>query len=234
LITLRTTERFIKPAVFTACCVPLIWLLLQIFEVGPLRLGANPIEEIQDTLGIWGLRMISATLAITPLSWLISPLLIRFRRMFGLFAFTYAGLHFLNYLVLDQTFDFAAIAEDIIERPFITLGVFGVLSMVPLAITSTNGWRRRLGRNWNRLHSLVYLTGIAACWHFYWQVKKDVTEPLIYSLIIAVLLGARIIRNYRRKKAKSATQTAGDRSRTVQHANITADETIPGDRIIRD
>ena len=200
MITLRTTERFVKPAVFVACCVPLIWLTLQVFAVGPLRLGANPVEEIQDTLGIWALRMICATLAITPLSWVTGPVVIRFRRMFGLFAFTYAGLHFLNYLVLDQTFNFAAIVEDITERPFITIGVFGILSMAPLAITSTNNWRRKLGRNWNRLHQLVYLTGIAACWHFYWQVKKDLTEPFIYCSIVAVLLGARIIHTWRRKQ----------------------------------
>ena len=199
MITLRATERFGKPAVFAACCVPLSWLMLQIFEVGPLQLGPNPIEDIQDTLGIWGLRMICTTLAMTPLSWIISPLLIRFRRMLGLFAFTYCGLHFLTYLVLDQTFNFGEIIEDIIERPFITIGLFGVLSMLPLAITSTNNWRRKLGRNWIRLHRLVYLTGIAGCWHFYWQVKKDLTEPLIYCSIIAVLLGVRIARAYRRK-----------------------------------
>jgi sulfoxide reductase heme-binding subunit YedZ len=203
LITLRTTERFGKPAVFAACCIPLIWLMLQIFAVGPLQLGPNPIEDIQDTLGIWGLRMICATLAITPLSWAIGPLPIRFRRMLGLFAFTYCGLHFLAYLVLDQTFNFGEISEDIIERPFITIGFFGVLSMLPLAITSTNNWRRKLGRNWVRLHRLVYLTGIAGCWHFYWQVKKDLTEPLIYCSIIAVLLGVRIARIYRRKRPVS-------------------------------
>jgi len=200
LITLRATERFGKPAVFTACCVPLIWLLLQLFEVGPLRLGPNPIEDIQDTLGIWGLRMLCATLAISPLSWVVGPLPIRFRRMFGLFAFTYCGLHFLNYLILDQTFNVGAIIEDVVKRPFITIGFFGVLSMLPLAITSTNNWRRKLGRTWNRLHRIVYLTGIAGCWHFYWQVKKDLTEPLIYCAIIAALLTARIIRTYRRKK----------------------------------
>ncbi len=200
MITLRATERFGKPAVFTACCAPLIWLTLQIFSVGPLHLGANPIEDIQDTLGIWALRMICATLAMTPLSWASGPLPIRFRRMLGLFAFTYAGLHFLNYLVLDQTFDFGAIIEDIVKRPFITIGAFGILSMAPLAITSTNNWRRKLGRNWIRLHQLVYLTGIGACWHFYWQVKKDLTEPLIYCSIIAVLLGLRIVRAYRRRR----------------------------------
>jgi len=203
LITLRATERFGKPAVFAACCVPLIWLMLQIFAVGPLQLGPNPIEDIQDTLGIWGLRMICATLAMTPLSWAVGPLPIRFRRMLGLFAFTYCGLHFLTYLVLDQTFNFGAIIEDIIERPFITIGLFGVLSMLPLAITSTNNWRRKLGRNWIRLHRLVYLTGIAACWHFYWQVKKDLTEPLIYCSIIAVLLGVRIVHTYRRNRPAS-------------------------------
>ena len=134
MITLRTTERIVKPAVFVACCVPLIWLILQILEIGPLRLGPNPIEEIQDTLGIWALRMLCATLAITPLSWVVGPLPIRLRRMLGLFAFTYGGLHFLNYLILDQTFNFSAIIEDIIKRPFITLGVFSLLSMLPLAI----------------------------------------------------------------------------------------------------
>ena len=200
MITLRATERFGKPVVFAACCVPLIWLALQVFEVGSLGLGPNPVDEIQNSLGIWGLRMICATLAITPLSWAIGPLLIRFRRMLGLFAFTYCGLHFLNYLVLDQTFNLAEIIEDVIERPFITIGMFGVLSMVPLAITSTNAWRRRLGRNWIRLHRLVYLTGIAAGWHFYWQVKKDLTEPLIYCSIVAILLGARIVRSNRRKR----------------------------------
>ena len=200
MITLRATERFGKPAVFAACCAPLIWLLLQLFEVGALQLGPNPIEDIHDTLGIWGLRMLCATLAISPLSWVVGPLPIRFRRMFGLFAFTYCGLHFLNYLILDQTFNVGAIIEDVVKRPFITIGFFGVLSMLPLAITSTNNWRRKLGRTWNRLHRIVYLTGIAGCWHFYWQVKKDLTEPLIYCAIIAALLTARIIRTYRRKK----------------------------------
>jgi len=200
LITLRTTERFGKPIIFAACCIPLIWLILQVLEIGPLQLGPNPIEDIQDTLGIWGLRMLCATLAITPLSWAIGPLPIRFRRMLGLFTFTYCGLHFLNYLILDQTFNFSAIIEDIIKRPFITLGLFSILSMLPLAITSTNNWRRSLGRNWIKLHRLIYLTGITTCWHFYWQVKKDLTEPLIYCTIITLLLGARIVRTRWRKQ----------------------------------
>lgn len=194
MISLRTTERFIKPVVFAACCAPLLWLTLQIFEVGPLRLGPNPVEDIQDTLGIWGLRALCATLAMTPLSWAIGPLPIRFRRMLGLFAFTYVGLHVINYLVLDQTLAVDAIVEDIIERPFITIGALGFVVMIPLAVTSTNGWRRRLGRSWNRLHRLAYVAAIAGCWHFYWQVKKDLTEPLVYCMILAALLAARIVR----------------------------------------
>ena len=199
-MTLRTTARALKPFVFLLCLAPLLWLTLQIFAVGELRLGPNPVEDIQDWLGIWGLRFILATLAMTPLAWVIGPLPIRFRRMLGLFAFTYCGLHFLNYLVLDQTLDPGAIIEDIIERPFITIGVFGVLSMVPLAITSTRGWQRRLGRQWLTLHRIVYLTGIAACWHFYWQVKKDLTEPLIYCAILAVLLGVRLAKRHQRRR----------------------------------
>ncbi len=199
MITPLIIKRFGKLAVFIACCAPLLWLILKIFAVGPLQLGPNPIENIQDTLGIWGLRMLCATLALTPLTWVTGPSLIRFRRMLGLFAFTYCGLHFLNYLILDQTFDFAAIIEDILKRPFITIGFLGLLTMTPLAITSTNNWRRKLGRHWKHLHRLVYLTVILACWHFYWQVKKDLMEPLIYCLIIAVLLGLRTWRIYRHK-----------------------------------
>lgn len=198
MISLRTTERYLKPAVFAACCVPLLWLTLRIFEVGSLRLGPNPVEDIQDALGIWGLRALCATLAMTPLSWAIGPLPIRFRRMFGLFAFTYAGLHVMNYLILDQTLAIDAIVEDIVERPFITIGALGFVMMIPLAVTSTNGWRRRLGRNWNRLHRLAYLSGIAGCWHFYWQVKKDLTEPLVYCAILAALLAARLVRKRHR------------------------------------
>ncbi len=114
--------------------------------------------------------------------------------MLGLFAFTYGGLHFLNYMILDQALSFAAIIEDITERPFITIGLLAILLMTPLAITSTSRWQKRLGRNWIKLHRLTYLASILLCWHFFWQVKKDLTEPLIYCFIIAVLLGMRALR----------------------------------------
>lgn len=191
--TLRQIRFVWKPIVFLCCLGPLVWLLLHVFAVGSLRLGPNPIEEIQDTMGIWALRFIMATLAITPLRHLTGWVwLLQFRRMLGLFVFAYVAIHFLNYLVLDQTFDFAGIIEDIVERPFITVGFSALLMLIPLAVTSTNGWRRKLGPRWRILHRLVYAIGIFACWHFYWQVKKDIGEPLIYICILALLLGVRV------------------------------------------
>lgn len=181
--------------VFALCLLPLAWLSLGLAGRGGLDPGPNPVEAIQNHLGIWGLRLIMATLTVTPLRLALGqawPL--QFRRMLGLFAFAYISLHFLNYLLLDQTLDVAAIAEDILERPFITIGFLALLLMLPLAITSTNGWRRRLGVRWLQLHRLVYVSAMLGCWHFYWQVKKDVTEPLIYVVILAVLLGIRLWR----------------------------------------
>jgi len=179
---------------------------LQVFAVGSLRLGPNPVEEIQDTMGIWALRFIMLTLAVTPLRHLTGQVwLLQFRRMLGLFAFTYVALHFLNYLILDQTFDFAGIIEDIVERPFITVGFSALLMLIPLAVTSTNGWRRKLGSRWRILHRLVYAIAIFACWHFFWQVKKDISEPMIYIGIVAVLLGWRLWRIYGRSRASPAS-----------------------------
>ncbi len=194
MVSLRSINRYWKPVVFVACLLPLSILLLRVLEVGSLRLGPNPIEDIQDELGIWAIRFIMLTLAITPLRYVIGQAWpTQFRRMLGLFAFTYASLHFLNYLVLDHRFDFASIIEDVTDRTFITIGFTALVAMVPLAVTSTNNWRRRLGRNWVTLHKLVYGIGAAACWHFFSSVKKDLTEPLIYIAILAVLLGARIV-----------------------------------------
>jgi sulfoxide reductase heme-binding subunit YedZ len=186
--------RFIvKPLWFAACAAPFAWLLLAVFEIGGQSLGADPIEAIQDHLGIWGLRLLLLTLALTPLrkltgrSWWI-----RLRRMTGLFTLFYIGLHFLNYLVLDQNFDWPLIIEDIIERPFITIGFIALLAMIPLGVTSTAGWMRRLGKRWQKLHRLVYAIAILGCWHFWWQVKADILEPLIYATILAILFGFRI------------------------------------------
>jgi sulfoxide reductase heme-binding subunit YedZ len=208
--TLRQIRIVWKPIVFLGCLGPLIWLLLHVFAVGSLHLGPNPIEEIQDTMGIWALRFIVATLSITPLRHLTGQVwLLQFRRMLGLFAFAYVALHFLNYLVLDQTFDFAGIVEDILKRPFITVGFSAFLMLIPLAATSTNGWRRKLGRRWRALHRLVYVIGIFACWHFFWQVKKDIGEPMIYIGILTLLLGWRLWRRYGATGAEAARSSPG-------------------------
>jgi sulfoxide reductase heme-binding subunit YedZ len=167
--------------------------LLRAFEVGSFGLGANPIEELLHQLGRWGLKFLLITLAITPLRrWTRWNWLLRFRRMLGLFAFFYIVLHFTTYAVLDQGLDFALIIEDVIERPYITLGMIGLVLLLPLAITSTKGMMRRLGRRWQKLHRLVYVIAIAGVWHFYWQVKLDTLDAIVYALILAILLGTRV------------------------------------------
>lgn len=193
--TLRQIRLIGKPVVFAAALLPLLGLVAGAAGVRGFRLGANPVETIQDTTGIWALRFLLLTLAMTPLRWATGqawPL--QFRRMLGLFAFTYAALHFTNYLVLDRALDFGEILPDIVKRPYITIGFTALMMLIPLAVTSTAGWRRRLARRWVALHRLVYLIAILACWHFWWQVKKDITEPLVYCLILAVLLGFRVWR----------------------------------------
>jgi methionine sulfoxide reductase heme-binding subunit len=190
-------RKWVKPVLFLACAAPLLTLLMQAFEVGSLRLGANPIEAIMDSLGQWGLRFLLLTLTVTPLAvTLRKPWILKLRRMIGLFAFTYVALHFLTWLVLDKWFDIPAIIEDIAERPFITVGFAALMLLVPLAVTSTSGWMRRLGRRWHTLHRLIYPIAILACTHFWWQVKADLREPILYSLILALLLGWR----YRRAR----------------------------------
>ena len=157
------------------------------------RLGANPIEEIQDRFGIWALRFIMITLAITPLrhasgwNWLV-----RFRRMFGLFTFFYVLLHFLTWFILDSEMLLSAILEDLTERPFITIGFAALVLLTALAVTSTDGMRRRMGRRWQKLHYAVYVIASLGVWHYWWQVKKDITEPGTYAAILAVLLASRI------------------------------------------
>ncbi len=186
--TLRTVRFVGKPVVFLLCLLPALLVVTDAFEVTG-RLGANPVEEILDRFGNWGLRMIMITLAVTPLrritgwNWLA-----RFRRMLGLFAFFYVLMHFLTWLILDQGALLSAILEDLVERPFITIGFLALLFLIALATTSTSGMRRRLGRRWQTLHNAVYLIAILGVWHYWWQVKKDITEPLIYAVVLAVLL----------------------------------------------
>jgi len=186
-------RRFIKPAVFLLCLVPLLSLVWRAFEIGGTDLGTNPIEHIQDTLGQWGLRFLLITLAVTPLrDWFNAPWLIQLRRMLGLYAFFYVLMHFLTWLILDQGLYWSGILQDISKRPFITIGFAALVMLVPLAVTSTNGMMRRLGRRWKQLHRLIYLIVLLGIWHYYWQVKADVREPLVYLAIAAVLLGWRL------------------------------------------
>jgi sulfoxide reductase heme-binding subunit YedZ len=197
--TVRQIRLLWKPAVFGAALLPLLGLVAGAAGVKAFRLGANPVETIQNTTGIWALRFLMLTLAMTPLRWVTGqawPL--QFRRMLGLFAFTYAALHFSNYLLLDRALDFGEILPDIAKRPYITIGFTALMLLIPLAVTSTAGWRRRLAARWQKLHRLVYVVAILACWHFWWQVKQDITEPLIYCLILAALLGVRLWRARRR------------------------------------
>lgn len=214
--------RFVyKPLVFVAGLSPLIWLLLRGFGVMEPGLGADPAKLTLHLLGKTALNFLMLTLMVSPVRLLTEwTHLLRIRRMLGLFAFFYASLHFTSYLWLDQYFDFASIAEDIFKRPYITIGFLAVLMLIPLAITSTNKMMRRLGRRWQSLHRLVYVITILGVWHYYWQVKKDVREPLIYAAILAVLLGYRAVRAWRKRQAalshvttsKSGSATAPERT----------------------
>ena len=180
-----------KPFVFVLALVPFGYL---VFAVLTGRTSANPAEDIILTTGIWALRFLLLTLAITPIrrvtGW--NPI-IGYRRMLGLFAFFYATAHLLSYVAFDRVFVWSEIGADIAKRPFITAGMTAFALMVPLAITSTRGWIRRLGRRWQLLHRLVYASAVVACVHFIWKVKVVIGEPIYYAAVLAALLGFRIL-----------------------------------------
>jgi sulfoxide reductase heme-binding subunit YedZ len=183
-------RRLVKPLIVVLGLLPLVWLT---FAVLTGRTSANPAEDIILTTGIWSLRFLLASLAITPLRRLTGwNVLIQYRRMLGLFAFFYACLHLSGYLAFDRFFAFDEVVADIAKRPFITAGMVAFALMVPLAITSTRGWIRSLGRRWQLLHRLVYVSAIAAVIHYLWKVKADSTLPLRYALLLGVLLGLRL------------------------------------------
>ena len=181
------TSKWTKVGVFLICLIPLGGLVWRGFHNG---LGANPVEFIQLTTGDWTLRFLVFTLCITPFRKLLDlPDLIRFRRMLGLFAFSYLCIHFLTYLVLDQSLDPSAIWKDVAKRPFITVGFLGFLLLLPLAITSTAGWIRRLGgKRWQMLHRAIYFAAVCGVIHYYWKVKSDVRMPLFYGALVGILL----------------------------------------------
>ncbi len=157
------------------------------------RLGANPIETLTHTTGDWTLRFLLASLAVTPMRRLLGwSFLAPRRRTLGLFAFFYACMHLSTYVALDMFFDWSAVLEDVLERPYITAGFTGFLCLLPLAITSTRGWIRRLGRRWVKLHRLAYVAGVAGVVHYLWLTKADLLEPLVYSAILIALLAVRV------------------------------------------
>jgi methionine sulfoxide reductase heme-binding subunit len=184
--------RWFKPVVFLACLGPLARLGWKAYNQA---LGANPIEVITHSTGDWTLIFLLVTLAITPLRKLTGQLwLIRFRRMFGLFAFFYVVLHFLTYIWLDKSFDVHEMLADIAKRKFITVGFTGFLLLIPLAITSTTGWIRRLGgKRWQALHRLIYVSATAGVIHYWWLVKADIHKPQEYAVVLTLLLGYRMI-----------------------------------------
>jgi sulfoxide reductase heme-binding subunit YedZ len=211
----RLIRWVLKPAAFAVGLVPLAELVWRGVNG---NLTADPLVYITNNTGIWTLRFIVATVAMTPIRRITGwNELIRFRRMAGLFAFFYGSLHFLTYLVGDRfaSLDFpdgflavstavnllASIWQDVAKRPYITVGFIAFVSMIPLAATSTTGWIRRLGgRNWQRLHRLVYLTAVAAVTHYWWKVKADTLHPAIYASIIALLLAYRVLLSFKRSR----------------------------------
>jgi len=189
--------RLTKVLLLAALLTPIGVMAFQLVTGG---LGPNPIEEVLHRLGLWTLRTLLLTLAVTPLRRLTGwNTLVRYRRLLGLTAFTYGSLHLLAYVGLDQFFDLPILLQDLTKRPFINIGMLGWLCLLLLAVTSTRGWVTRLGRNWTRLHRLVYLAASAGVIHFWWSVKKDIREPAVYAGVLLVLLAARLLLQRRRR-----------------------------------
>jgi len=196
-----STIRAAKALVFVAAATPAVVLVWKITQ-GTLR--PDPVERLTHTTGLTALILLLVTLAVSPLRRLTGwNDLIRFRRMLGLWAFTYAVFHFLIYVVFDHFFALDSIAEDILERPYVTVGFTALVLLIPLALTSTKGWIRRLGgKRWARLHQMIYLAAALAVLHFLWLVKIDTREPVVYAVVLIGLLGARVGTSRRARRTK--------------------------------
>ena len=202
---------FLKPLAFLACLLPAAWLLWNVYGVVTgaderlTGLGANPVTELEIQTGLWALRFLAITLAVTPMREMSGlGVLATYRRMFGLFTFFYACLHLSIWVAVDWFFDWRAMGEEVLERRYILVGMATFLLLLPLALTSTTGWVRRMGgRRWNRLHRLVYVAAITATVHYLWAVKKDTFFPLVYLALFAVLLGYRLTRKLRKSAKRS-------------------------------
>ena len=184
--------RFAKILVFGLCLAPTLVLIWDSVTGG---LSVNPVEDITHRTGDWALRFLLLTLAISPFRWLSGwNGAMRYRRMLGLFTFWYASLHFSTYIVFDHFFDIRSITDDVIERKYVTAGFLAFILLLPLAVTSTQGWIRRLGKRWLVLHRLVYVAAVAGVVHFLWLVKLETSEPLVYAAVLSGLFIARFVR----------------------------------------
>ena len=184
--------RLVKPSIFFMALIPFIWLLLKVFQND---LGPDPAQALSIETGEWALRFLLLTLAITPFRQIFRVAEIaRLRRMIGLFAFFYASIHFLSWMAFILAFRWLAIAEELVERPYITVGFLAYVILFLLGVTSTNSMVRRLGKNWKRLHNFVYAASILAIVHLLWILRTDVTDAVIYGVLLAILLGYRIFR----------------------------------------
>jgi len=188
---------FIKISVFLLSLAPFLLLVNDTLQD---QLGANPIETLHFSLGDWALRFLCISLALTPLKKLLQQSWpIRFRRMMGLFAYFYASLHFLVYIVLDLSLSWENFIDEVPQSPYILVGLLTFLSLTPLALTSTKAMQKRLGKRWVQLHRLVYIAGISAVIHYLWLVKSDISEPLFYAAVISILLGTRLILYFKKQ-----------------------------------
>ena len=213
-------DRLVSWAVWLACAGPLLWFVVQAFTSD---MGANPIQYVLRQLGVWALRFICITLAMGPLSKLLkAPTVIRYRRRVGLWAFTYVCLHLSTYIGVDQAFDWPTIGKDIAKRPYITIGMAAFAMLIPMAITSLDRLRRRLGPGrWKRLHQAIYLIAPMGVVHYYLLVKADHRPPLVYGAVIAVLLAWHAA-NWGVDRKKAAERKAAKAAQAAKKAAATA------------
>jgi sulfoxide reductase heme-binding subunit YedZ len=208
-------KRLAKIVVFVAALVPTA-MLIRGMLMGTL--GVNPAETVQLQTGRWALKFLLLSLAVTPVRRLTGwNIVIQYRRMLGLFAFYYATLHFASYISFDLAFNFADFAADVVRRPFITMGSLALLSMLPLAITSTKGWIRRLGKKWTQLHRLVYVSGVCAVIHFAWKVKVFSGDPVVYAGLLTLLLAFRAVWMVRARLSSAPRRVA---QKPIQPRNL--------------
>jgi len=216
MLSVEKRYRYVyKPVVFAASLTPAVLLALGAFNLLGQSLGPDPVARLLHSCGKTALNFLLITLLVSPIREMSGLThLLRLRRMLGLFALFYAAMHFLVYLVLDQQLDMHAVLADVVKRPYITIGLAALLMLIPLGVTSTAGMMRRLGRRWQKLHRLVYCAAILGVWHYYWQIKRDVREPLLYACLLAMLLGYRVVtrsKRVRRLTSKFGSATVPER-----------------------